>query len=229
MEPDAALILLVTELSPQSQLFGDYLKRELGCALALQAPCGAPDREPMRRVLFLLDVDHLDEADLHAWGRHAEGQPDAVLAAFNLRDDGHAAELLAVLSLQGVFYRRDSLELICKGVNTLMEKRQPWLSRALMARLLEHYRQRQVNLYRPSCGLTHREIEILGLLSLGATNARIAEHLFVSEHTVKSHLYNIFKKIGVHTRCQAAEWARNHLGPPPPLEPYPIPRSYTSH
>ncbi|CAM3583610.1 LuxR C-terminal-related transcriptional regulator [Halomonas lysinitropha] len=228
MEPDTTLILLVTELTAQAQLFGDYLHRQLGCLVDIQAPGDSPPRSP-GSVLLLLDVDHLDEADLQAWERRAEGQPGAVLAAFNLRDEAHAADLLAGLSLQGVFYRRDSLELICKGVETLVGKSQPWLSRSLMARLLERYRDRQVNLYRPSCGLTHREIEILGLLSLGVTNARIADHLFVSEHTVKSHLYNIFKKIGVHTRCQAADWARNHLGPPPPLEPHPLPRYLTPH
>ncbi len=228
MEPDTRLILLVTELNPQAQLLADYLHCQMGCPVSLQAPGEAM---PMLacRVLLLLHVDQLDEAALHTWERRAAGRPEVVLAAFNLRDEAHAADLLSSVALQGIFYRSDSLEQICKGITSLLEGGQPWLSRSLMIRLLEHYRQRQLNLYRPSCRLTHREIEILGLLGIGVTNARIADHLFVSEHTVKSHLYNIFKKIGVHTRCQAAEWARKHLGPPPPLEAHTLPRSHISH
>ena len=73
-----------------------------------------------------------------------------------------------------------------------------------------------MNSYRPACGLTQRELEIIGLLGTGATNAEIAEKLFVSEHTVKSHLYNIFRKIKVHNRLQAMNWARRNLFSVPP-------------
>ena len=56
-----------------------------------------------------------------------------------------------------------------------------------------------------------REIEILGLISTGATNADIADKLIISQHTVKTHIYNIFQKIGVPNRLQAALWAGKHL------------------
>ncbi|MCP1365881.1 LuxR C-terminal-related transcriptional regulator, partial [Halomonas sp. BBD48] len=71
--------------------------------------------------------------------------------------------------------------------------------------------------YRPVCSLTHREQEIISLLGSGASNTEIADKLFVSEHTVKSHLYNTFRKIKVHNRIQAMNWARQNLGPLPPI------------
>jgi ATP/maltotriose-dependent transcriptional regulator MalT len=43
----------------------------------------------------------------------------------------------------------------------------------------------------------------------GASNTEIADSLFVSEHTVKSHLYNVFKKLNVKNRLQAVSWARS--------------------
>lgn len=209
-------IHLVTESTPQSQLFADYLHRQLECAVFLLTPrmTGRPRGES--RLLILLDIDHLDEATLHAWQLRAAELPDAFLAAFNLCDEAQAVELLSSMHLQGIFYRSDSLELICKGLSLLREG-QPWMSRSLMARLLEYYRQRQLNVYRPTCGLTQRELEIIGLLGAGASNMEIADRLFVSEHTVKSHLYNIFRKIDVHSRGQAVNWTRRHLGAPPPL------------
>jgi DNA-binding CsgD family transcriptional regulator len=51
--------------------------------------------------------------------------------------------------------------------------------------------------------LTEREREVLQLLAVGATNARIAEHLVISESTVKSHVRHILRKLGVVNRAQA--------------------------
>jgi DNA-binding NarL/FixJ family response regulator len=51
---------------------------------------------------------------------------------------------------------------------------------------------------------SHREREILGLVADGATNREIADHLFLAESTVKSHLSTAFTKLGVRTRAEAA-------------------------
>ena len=56
---------------------------------------------------------------------------------------------------------------------------------------------------RPS-DLTDRELEVLGLMAEGLTNAQIARVLCVSPHTVKSHAVHIFNKLGVNDRTQAA-------------------------
>jgi two-component system, NarL family, response regulator DesR len=53
--------------------------------------------------------------------------------------------------------------------------------------------------------LSHREKQVLGLAVLGATNAEIAQRLWVTEHTVKSHLSSSFSKLGVSSRHEAAE------------------------
>jgi len=59
--------------------------------------------------------------------------------------------------------------------------------------------------------LTQREIEILALVAVGARNEEVADELCISPHTVKSHLHNIFKKIDVPNRLQAALWAAKNL------------------
>lgn len=60
--------------------------------------------------------------------------------------------------------------------------------------------------------LTNRELEVLKLLSVGMFNKEIAEDLLISERTVKNHVSNIFKKIEVTDRTQAAVFAiRNNL------------------
>jgi DNA-binding NarL/FixJ family response regulator len=60
--------------------------------------------------------------------------------------------------------------------------------------------------------LTEREREILALVAEGGTNARIAGRLRVSENTVKFHLQNIFTKLGVTNRTEAAAVWLTELG-----------------
>lgn len=58
--------------------------------------------------------------------------------------------------------------------------------------------------------LSVREIEVLKLLAGGMTNTEISEALFISPHTVKSHVSNIFEKLEVNDRSQAAVIAARH-------------------
>lgn len=58
--------------------------------------------------------------------------------------------------------------------------------------------------------LTEREREILVHVSLGKSNREVARDLYISEKTVKNHLTNIFRKIGVSDRTQAVLYALKH-------------------
>jgi DNA-binding NarL/FixJ family response regulator len=53
-------------------------------------------------------------------------------------------------------------------------------------------------------GLTERELEILRLVGRGLTNKKIGRQLFISDRTVQAHLSNIFSKLGVESRTEAA-------------------------
>lgn len=57
-----------------------------------------------------------------------------------------------------------------------------------------------------SCNLTERELEIMKLAYGGMTNPEIGEELFISRHTVKRHMHNIFEKMNVSTRLEMVHW-----------------------
>jgi DNA-binding NarL/FixJ family response regulator len=59
--------------------------------------------------------------------------------------------------------------------------------------------------------LTDRETEVLRLATKGMANKQIARALGITERTVKVHLGNVFRRIGVSDRTSAAMWAREHL------------------
>ncbi|MBV9580144.1 MAG: response regulator transcription factor [Chloroflexi bacterium] len=59
-------------------------------------------------------------------------------------------------------------------------------------------------------GLTQREAEVLREIAAGYSNREIAERLSISEATVKTHVNNIFSKVGVRDRAQAVVYAVHH-------------------
>jgi two-component system nitrate/nitrite response regulator NarL len=59
-------------------------------------------------------------------------------------------------------------------------------------------------------GLTAREREILGFVAAGRSNKQIAGELWLSEQTIKYHLTNLYRKIGVSSRTEAARFAYDH-------------------
>jgi DNA-binding NarL/FixJ family response regulator len=62
----------------------------------------------------------------------------------------------------------------------------------------------------PPDGLTVREAEILGLIAQGLTNPEIAARLYLSNHTIKTHISRIFAKTGSRDRAAAIGYAHRH-------------------
>ena len=83
------------------------------------------------------------------------------------------------------------------------------LSPSVAARLLDQVRQPVKET------VSQRELEVLQLIASGATNREVAERLFISEATVKTHLLHIYAKLGVNDRA-AAVGAAFETGPAHP-------------
>ena len=194
-------ILFVTVPSPQTELFVDYLREQLQCEVE------ACDREatlPSIPCLALIDSAQCNLSQMTRWGGVDK------IAAFNVEHIDDAVSLLLKIPFIGIFYRHDNLSNISKGIEKIIEG-EVWLTRYMMQTLIRHYRQQQKIAFQPVMGLTQRELEILTLIASQQSNIDIAQRLILSQHTVKSHLYNIFRKIRVHNRHQAIEWAHQHL------------------
>lgn len=88
-----------------------------------------------------------------------------------------------------------------------------WFDRAVTPRVLAAYRRAVVpdqRAGRRAEQLTEREQAVLQRMARGATNPEIAAALHVSEATVKSHVGNIFAKLGVRDRAAAIVYAYDH-------------------
>ena len=88
-----------------------------------------------------------------------------------------------------------------------------YLSEQATAQLLDHLDMRsgaEPVRDQPVEPLSQREREVLQLIARGQSNREIAEHLFLSETTVKTHVTNILQKLNVKSRTQAALYAMRH-------------------
>lgn len=62
-----------------------------------------------------------------------------------------------------------------------------------------------------ACPLTGRELQLLMLMTEGLRNQEIASRTGISSHTVRTHLYNSFAKIGARNRLEASAWIESHI------------------
>ena len=133
-----------------------------------------------------------------------------LIALFNLRSDSGIESKALSRKIKGFFYNKDSLEIFIRGIKSLF-KGEVWVSRNILLKCtLDGFKQK-TSIIMEKTELTQREIEILSLVSLGASNEDIANKMYISIHTGKTHLYNIYKKINVTNRLLAAIWAAKNL------------------
>lgn len=109
---------------------------------------------------------------------------------------------------QGYMESHLSRELLRKGIERLLNG-EMWVERSMVKSLFQSLREQnsaQDEFLIPNRlnMLTPREIEIAGMICRGASNKKIANHLNITERTVKAHLSSIFRKLNVTDRLQLA-------------------------
>ena len=138
------------------------------------------------------------------------GKKGYYIAIFNMPTGQPFGNDLVKKGVRGIFYNSDPLPNFAKGVPAILNG-ELWYSRKdLMKCLLDSDDDSEFALERRGL-LTSREKEILVLIASGISNTQIADKLNISRNTVKTHLYNIYNKIKVPNRLQAALWAAKHL------------------
>lgn len=200
----------------QNELMAQFLQQETG------ATCMA--RKNVRSIPFgdkwtvskpaLILLDCL-EKNLDTYLSELESNVKTVVrqhyvALFNI-SQGHGIEEKALKKgVRGFFYEHDPLRIFSEGIRVIL-KGQLWASRRILSKTILEIKEKDIVTKKETRILTQREVEILSMAAAGATNEQIANELFISTNTVRTHIYNIFKKIDVPNRLQASLWAAQYL------------------
>jgi len=200
----------------QSELLAVFIEKETGlpCRIEQDKLMFPVDLVKERHSIIFSDCRNRTAKSIVTGLRefNQRGKDNAFVILFNVDSTLKIEEELLGLGIWGIFYEEDPPSSLPLGVKAIC-KGEIWLSRQLMSRCLENLRHRSSSDDQSDkvSSLTMRECEVLKMLSAGSGNEQIATDLCVSIHTVRSHLYRIFKKIEVANRHQAAIWANRHL------------------
>ncbi len=204
----------------QNELIAGRLEEETGAKCLIRKDiCQVPfsgdkrnDIDIQQRKLVLWDCQGEDLSSLVV-ALESYGTPNLArdhVALFNVSDGLEIEEKCVGLGVCGFFYEHDPLAHFLKGIRAIIDG-QLWFSRDVMTKYILANNGQDKGSKTDAPILTRREGEVLAHLAVGATNEEIADKLCISPHTVKTHLYNVYKKINVPNRLQAAFWAAKNL------------------
>jgi DNA-binding NarL/FixJ family response regulator len=175
-------------------------------------PCRLLEQFKQKKHLVFFDCTGFEQDNL--WERlHMDAalkNPDCSCILFNVNPE-HRLESEAIQrGVKGILYRQNSISLFPQAARAVMNG-ELWYSRKILTRYI-HTHPFSHNHSDNCCAiLSAREKEITLKLASGVSNQEIADSLNISPHTVKTHAYNIYKKIGVSNRLQAGLWSKQHL------------------
>ena len=169
--------------------------------------------------LALVDVRMPDLDGLELLRAIKTDHPDLPVIMLSTYDNAPYVKRALADGASGYLLKDATPEDLSQAINVALSGSGNVLSPRVIQNLFEEHEasgRDRANGRRGEYNLTQREHDILALLSEGRANREIAQHLYLSEKTVKAHLAAIFRKLGVTNRTQAAMMAvQMGVGPVP--------------
>ena len=154
----------------------------------------ALDRTPCDVLLLDLQMERSVLSDIEALASRAA----VVVVTASERVDDAIAAIRA--GARGIVFKRFAIETLMAALRTVQEGH-VWLPPELQSEMATRLRE-------PSePGLTRREREVVRHVAAGLRNAEVAARLGITEVTVKTHVNNVFQKLGVRDRVQLTLYA----------------------
>ncbi|HEX6303948.1 MAG TPA: response regulator transcription factor [Anaerolineales bacterium] len=192
----------IIALQPDMEVVGD-------ASDGLEAIIKANELEP---DLILMDIQMPGTDGLEATGKIMKELPETTIVVLTVRDEEEKLFEAIKNGARGYLLKNIRSKEMLKMLRGAMEG-EAAISPSLAGRMLEEFRRLSklapVDLDEEMVSLTQREQEVLSLAATGASDKEISEQLYISVHTVKSHMRNILSKLQVNSRREAARLAKH--------------------
>ena len=215
--PPNTKVVIVGQNKLHNELLLSYIKDHLGifgmCVKNLGVIKLTSKSEPIQPDFILLDCNNIEIdnlwTEIYAW--KLENSGIHYMAFCNVTPEMGIEKIALNNDIHGIFYENESIEMIPKGISAILGG-DIWYPRKILLKcFLDLKVANTVSENGVAVELTSREKEILSFITAGYSNKKIADNLCISFHTVKTHAYNIYKKLGVENRYQALLWAAKYL------------------
>jgi LuxR family transcriptional regulator, positive regulator of biofilm formation len=197
----------IVQLISRSELLRGSLERQFTHTELCLRHCNHDEKAVVGYALLLIDVASVSPEESLRLLRRTDEQPVALLNA----TPPIALQLMEQHPwINGVFYRGTARATFQSGIDAILAGGD-WLPRPLMEKLVARYRQ-MARCNELISQLSTREKQILKLAGQGLSNVDIANQIYLSIHTVKSHVHNALQKLGATNRAQAAAMVLGYQG-----------------
>jgi DNA-binding NarL/FixJ family response regulator len=213
------LITIVGENALNNELLANFLNDQTGIA------CGSTVLNNFRSAidptaectsLVFLDCTGMDMCDL--WSLlNADRQfagDRRLLVLDHVLSEWQIENQAIHFGVRGILYDRQNLAIYPRVVRAVLDG-ELWYPRKILEKFLLTDCVPPL-MPKEQSPLTMREREVLALVACGLSNVEIAKKLCISPHTVKTHTYNIYKKINVTSRLRATLWLSEENQEPSP-------------
>lgn len=147
--------------------------------------------------LVLMDIDMPRMNGMEATQKALEIYPDLKIIAISMFSDEEYYYKMIDIGVKGFILKSSGIRELEKAIQEVMMG-ESYFSNELLRKIISNFGHKSTNKKTVDISLTAREIEVLQLICLGLSNIEIAEKLFISAKTVKTHRSNLLEK----TKCK---------------------------
>ena len=206
-----AFTLVVVDPHPLSLIgLGQVIKSEPDINLLASCTTAAQAMEEVQRHqpdLLVIDINLPDRSGLELINELKNSSPDVKIVILTV-DMGESQTMDALrFGVKGVALKSMPIPLLLQCLRKVATGGL-WMEKESIGRAFEKMLHREAGMRRLATIFTPREIEVMQSVAGGLSNQQIAEKLLVQEGTVKIHVHNIYRKLGINNRVDLTLYAQ---------------------
>ncbi|TYL52182.1 response regulator transcription factor [Nocardioides sp. BGMRC 2183] len=191
-------LTMLLGIEPGIQVVGEADDGVRGVELAIAT---VPD-------VVLLDVRMPKQSGIESCLKIKEAVPTTKIVMLTVSDEESDLYEAVKSGASGYLLKDSSIEEVAQGIRVVADG-QSLISPSMAAKLITEFKtiSEPEQVHAPALKLTDRELEVLRLVAKGMSNREVAQHLAISENTVKNHVRNMLEKLQLHSRMEAVMYA----------------------